>query len=108
MQPQRKNSFVRQVAKPVLAGLLALSFLFLTTLAASPSLHHSIHPDASSPTHSCVIGLLAKGHLHSAPAVLTAPHGQSLFGGVLLLQESAAVPSADYRFSSSRAPPCLA
>ena len=43
--------------------LVALFFLLLTTLAASPGLHHAIHSDSDQPGHHCAITLLLAGQV---------------------------------------------
>jgi len=85
--------------------LLALFVLLLSALASSPSLHKLIHADAGAPDHECVISLFANGQVSSAPAVQILIGLVLLFGGVALLAARLIFSTADYRFSSSRAPP---
>jgi hypothetical protein len=93
--------------KSASAFLLAGLVLFLSAAGASPSLHRWIHPDASSADHQCVITLFTKGHVSSAPVIQIVVGPLLVFGGILLLAETFVLPSANYRFSSSRAPPSL-
>ncbi len=84
-----------------LAGLV----LLVSTIGASAALHEAIHPDANTPGHSCAITLFTKGQVSAAtvePLIL----GAFFCAGVLvLLPETFFLPQANYRFSSSRAPP---
>jgi hypothetical protein len=95
----------RKTAKPALAGLLGLLLLLLSTLAASPDLHQRLHADSNSPDHNCAITLFAKGQINAAPAAAVLVGFVSLAGALVLLAETLLLPSADYRFSASRAPP---
>jgi hypothetical protein len=48
-------------------GLLLLALWFLLQAAAnSPSFHLTIHPDAGSPDHQCVVKLLSSGQVDTA------------------------------------------
>jgi hypothetical protein len=105
MQLAQQCSVISRIAKPALAGFLVLVLLFLGTLAASPTLHQWFHPDANAPSHDCVITLFAKGQVSAATVAPLLVGLVILFGGVALLPEMLVLPSADYRFSSSRAPP---
>ena len=101
---QNKFGF-QKVAKPALGGLLVLLLLLLSALSASPTLHQKLHADAGATDHSCVITLFAKGQITPAPAALILAAFVSLAGAIALLAETLLLPSADYRFSASRAPP---
>jgi hypothetical protein len=101
---QNKFGF-RRLAKPALGGLLVLLLLLLSALAASPTLHQRLHADSSGPDHNCVITFFAKGQISQAPAALILTAFVSLVGAIALLAENLLLPSADYRFSASRAPP---
>jgi hypothetical protein len=105
MQSAGRKSFFQVAAKPALAGVLAVFVLFFSTLAASSSLHQLVHHDAGAPNHSCVITLFATGQIDSAPAFLMPAVIAALLGALVLLPETVELPSADYRYSSSRAPP---
>jgi hypothetical protein len=97
----RQSKFIKSASAFLLAGLV----LFLAAAGASPSLHKLIHSDAGAPDHSCVITTFSKGQVDAAPAAPILVAFVLLFGGVGLLAENFLLPSADYRFSSSRAPP---
>src|SRR5690349_10511304 len=101
MQLERKKSSIQSGAKPVLAGILVLSLLFLSTLAASPTLHRSLHADANAPGHTCVITLFAKSQLTSTPVLAISAAVVALFGGISILAETFHFSFADYRFSAS-------
>jgi hypothetical protein len=94
-----------EFGKRISASLLIALVLLLSFAGASPALHKSIHSDAGAPEHQCAIKLFSHGQVDaadSAPiAVVVAPQ----VGGVALLSETFTLSSADYRFSSSRAPP---
>ena len=62
-----------RVAKPVLAGWLALLLLGGQAAAVSPDLHHWFHDDAGGANHDCAAVLLQKGFAESAPSVAVAP-----------------------------------
>jgi hypothetical protein len=50
-----------------MAGLLAILFFLLLSVAAVPVLHRAIHQDANDPNHHCAISLLTQGQI-DAPA----------------------------------------
>lgn len=93
--------------KTASAFVLAMLVLLLTALGASPALHKLIHTDADAPDHDCVISLFANGQISSAPAAQILIGLIVLFGGAALLTETLNFSTADYRFSSSRAPPSI-
>jgi hypothetical protein len=97
----KQSKFIKLASALLLAGLV----LFLTAAGASPSLHKLIHSDAGAPDHNCVIAVFSNGQVDSASAAPILILFVLLFGGIGLLAESFLLPSADYRFSSSRAPP---
>lgn len=59
----------------LLAGLCLALILTLNLLAASPALHHALHPDAGQPDHHCGVTLFA--------------HGVSTADGAILVPEAA-------------------
>lgn len=65
-----------------LTALVALAgFLFVTLLAASPTLHEAFHGhDASSPTHQCAVTLLAQGQVDAAPVPIPTPEWAAIAG----------------------------
>ncbi len=97
----KQNKFVRTASAVLLAGL----FLFLSALSSSPKLHHWLHSDAHSASHDCVVKLFANGQVDVAGTAAAVPVAADLFGGVALRPIALFLPSADYRYSSSRAPP---
>ncbi len=105
MQPGRKKSIFHGAARPALAGLMAVFLVFISTLAASPSLHQLIHSDAGAPGHQCVVTLFSRGQVNAASTASIIIVAAAIFGGTVLLAETLVLPSANYRFSSSRAPP---
>lgn len=54
---------LHQAGKTGLVGLLILLWLEVTVLATSPRLHQSVHSDAASPQHECIVTLLNDGKL---------------------------------------------
>jgi hypothetical protein len=105
LQPaNRQFGFRRQVS--TLAGLLTV-FIVLGCgfLSASPSLHRLVHADADSADHSCIVTLFTKGQLLPSPEIQIFIGLALLFGGSFMLAETFAFCPADYRVSSSRAPP---
>jgi hypothetical protein len=90
-----------------IVGLMLGLMLGLGVLALSPRLHHLLHKDSQSVTHQCLITQLGKGNLvfgfTSAELVTPPPVGFSL----LRCAEFQFLPTADYRFSSSRDPPTV-
>jgi hypothetical protein len=96
-----------KIGKATLASLLVLSILLLSAIGASPTLHKLIHNDAGDPDHNCAISLFTKGHVNSAPAAQILVGFVQFFACVDLLPATVSVPAADYRYSSSRAPPAF-
>ncbi len=90
-----------------LAGALFLSslILFLSLLAVSPGLHKLIHAEAAAADHNCAVTLFAKGHVATSTVALIVVGLMLFTGGIPLLSETFVLPLANYRFSSSRAPP---
>jgi hypothetical protein len=105
VQPERKHRIFRGAAKSAFAGFLVFLLLGLAALAASPGLHELIHSDAGASDHHCAVTLFAGGQIDSASAPVLAAAVVALFGALILLPETFVLPSADYRYSSSRAPP---
>jgi hypothetical protein len=105
VQPERKHRIFHGAAKSALAGFLVFLLLGLAALAASPRLHELIHTDAGAPEHHCVVTLFAGGQIDSASAPVLVAVVVALFSALVLLPDTFVLPSADYRYSSSRAPP---
>ncbi|WP_040550129.1 hypothetical protein [Pedosphaera parvula] len=104
LQLERKFHFV---AKPALAGLLAILLLCFSTLAASPTLHQLIHSDSAPDSQSCVVCLLAQGQANSVAIISIA--AVFVFALLLLVEvaRAAAFLQFDYRFAPSRGPPSV-
>lgn len=45
-------------------------FLGLQALAASPTLHALVHPDANRPTHECPVTFFTHGRVHASEALV--------------------------------------
>jgi hypothetical protein len=105
---QRERCRLISVAKPALAGLLAVWLVIAGALSLSHALHQSVHPDSSGGSHLCLLCSLAKGHVQAADAALIVaiPVLFLVLGGVL--PERFPLSAFDYRFSPSRAPPAPA
>ncbi len=95
------KTVLRKTSGVLLCGMV----LFLSALAASPSLHKWLHHDADDPDHECAITLFAHGQVSAATVAPVVAVFGALFGGILLLAQTFVLASADYRFSPSRAPP---
>ena len=105
LQPERKSFSLRQVAKSALAGLLVLSWLFMASLAVSPSLHEHFHHDATNDHHVCAVTLLNHGKLLTGGTVLLLVTFAALFLFYVPLLHSAEFSVADFRLAPGRAPP---
>jgi hypothetical protein len=105
LQLERKSSAFKLVAKPVLAGLLAVLLLFTATLAASPSLHQLLHDNTAADSHFCAVCLLAQGQVQ--PTEIIPVICAFIFSLLLLVftARAAACLQIDCRLSRSRAPP---
>jgi uncharacterized membrane protein YhaH (DUF805 family) len=105
MQMERKVSGFGHVAKAALAGLLASFVLLASLFAASSSLHRWLHRDGSESSHCCLVCAFVQGQVRTADvASVFALLPLTVVFNVCLV-EAASAPSADYRFSPSRAPP---
>ena len=91
--------------KKASASLLIVLVLLLSSLAACPSLHKLIHPDADSAEHTCAITMFAKGQIATADVATGVVGVAVLFGAVALLTETLFLPQATYCFSYGRGPP---
>lgn len=92
-------------ARNALGVLLCALVLLLSALAASPSFHQWLHHDADNPDHECAVTLFSSGHVNAASLVPVAVVVIVFFAVLALLPQDFVPASADYRFSSSRAPP---
>ena len=107
LQRKTRLSGLGGMAKPALAGLLAILLLTSATLAVSGALHQLLHNDAASSHHICLVCSFAKGQISATDVAVVA----ALLVLCPLLSYRASTPSPlpafDYRLSPSRAPPAL-
>jgi hypothetical protein len=102
---ERIRTGFRRLAKPALAGLLAVILLILGAISVSHALHEFLHHDASDGSHFCLLCSIAKGQVSTAALASTpAPPVLARFCALLTADVSTAA-SFDYRLSPSRAPP---
>jgi hypothetical protein len=105
VQRQQNKSGVRRIAKSAIAGLLLVSWLFTTAMAACPALHEYFHHDAGSPDHQCAVTLFTHGQLMTADtAPVLAVFVLLMVFGVPLVK-LAEFSSVDLRLGFGRAPP---
>jgi hypothetical protein len=98
-------SLRRDTLRRVSAGISLALFLALVVFSSSEKLHKLIHPDADSPDHQCAITMLAQGQVNAPSSSLIVIVFVCALFFVLPPLRTAALPSFDYRFSASRAPP---
>jgi len=102
MQSMRRNA----LAFKAMSGLAAALWLALSLFGASPALHRSLHDNASSPDHSCVIQQVGHGcFLFSPGSAITI--AQPL---ITIANSQACIPrfcSRDFRLPLTRGPPTL-
>ena len=60
----------RDLLRTLTGSLLFAAVTLALGLAASPQLHGRFHPDAGSPSHECVVTLIATGKCEPAGAPL--------------------------------------
>jgi hypothetical protein len=96
-----QTKFGKLAAAFFLAGVV----LLVSTIGSSAALHEAIHPDANTPGHNCAITLFTKGHISAAGIATTVIGSISLVGALILLADAFIPSPANYRYSSSRAPP---
>jgi len=87
--------------------LLLGLFLLLKAFAVSETLHHSLHSDAATPNHHCVITLLAHGQV-AAPGLL-AVLAVIVAGFVFFLPETKPLQAIrrDFALAPTRGHPCV-
>jgi hypothetical protein len=61
MNTTRIDTRLRELGKPVLAGLLVLILLLSALASHSACLHEWLHADHQSPTHYCLVSALEYG-----------------------------------------------
>ena len=108
MQREPRLSGLGRVAKPALAGLLAVLLLVCGILSVSSALHQLLHNDTAGNHHICLVCSFAKGQVSAADVALVAALLVlcPLFG--YRASTPSPLPAFDYRLSPSRAPPALA
>jgi hypothetical protein len=106
MVTKRTTATLRAFGKPVLAGALVL-LLFVSALAsASPSLHHWLHQDHQTPSHYCLVTVLAHGQTDVASVwVAVAPVAAGV--PVSALPVESFFISHDTKLYPERGPPVL-
>lgn len=88
------------------AALLCLGlFLLVQVFAASNALHNSLHADAASPGHHCVITLVSQGQLSPTNAFAGCLVIVLAFLFSSLLIHSAPVATFEHRLAPTRGPP---
>jgi hypothetical protein len=98
-----QNKFSKMAFALSLAGFV----LFLSLAGANASFHKTIHADAGSADHHCAITLFAKGQVHASVVAPVLAFIALICIGSTALPDAFLLPSADYRYSSSRAPPAF-
>jgi len=94
-----------RITKTVLATFLGLQILFLLALAASPALHHALHPDSDKADHDCLVTAFIKGALNDAEMMPVAIAAIIFMVFTVLLPNIFPRSLFKYSFSSCRAPP---
>jgi len=100
MQSMRRNA----LAFKGFSGFAAVLWLALSLFGSSPALHRSLHQDANSPDHSCVVQQVGHGSFFFSPdAAVTVPVPE-----IPVAHFEAYPPffsSRDFRVAFSRGPP---
>ena len=99
--PPRSNT----VAKATLAGMLVVLLLWLATFAATSAFHQSLHADADTGSHHCVICVFAHGQVATAGVGGLSVLFIALCVGLVPLVRQVTLTSSDLRLAPSRAPP---
>jgi len=102
---ERTLSGISRLAKPALAGLLAVILLGAGTLLINHALHQSLHPDGAGDSHFCLVCLFAKGQVSAADVGLVSAAWVLSSLSAIRLVNTSPLPGFDYRLSPSRAPP---
>jgi hypothetical protein len=87
-----------------IAAVLVVIFVFVQALAVSSPLHRLFHPDATAPTHACVVTLLAHGQIALAAATVPIPV-PARFELPAPRTALSLAPAADYHLLPGRGPP---
>lgn len=102
----RANRLFTFVAAMLAAGM-ALLFLGLGLVAASPELHQRFHDDRQATDGPCLVCLLVKGQMESPEPTLPTPTVSNSVAYTQPLPVAAVLPDFDYSVSPCRAPPGL-
>jgi hypothetical protein len=98
---------LRKVAKPALAGLLAVLVIVIAAFSVSPSLHRFLHSKAAGADHFCAVCFFATGQVNAADGALALAASVLMFLLCAAWSLTFAQPARDFRLSPSRAPPGL-
>jgi hypothetical protein len=98
-------SFRGQDSRRASAVLGLALFLALQLVTSSETLHKLIHSDANKVKHQCAATLFAHGQVNAAESFAPLVAFVAALFFFLPLLQAAALPSFDYRYSTSRAPP---
>jgi hypothetical protein len=102
MQAMRRNA----LAFKGFGGFAAVLWLALSLFGSSPALHRSLHQDANSPDHSCVVQQVGHGSFFFSPdSAITIPQPE-----IPVVNSEAYPPlfsSHDFRVAFSRGPPAF-
>ena len=100
-----KIALPNRSSRSLWALLFLALFLSLQLFASSGTMHRTIHSDANSPNHHCVLTLLTQGQVNG-PVVLGLwlTFAAALIFSLPLLQ-AAVQSSLDLRLAPGRAPP---
>src|SRR3954471_14920625 len=100
MQSMRRNA----LAFKAFSGFAAALWLALSLFGASPALHRSLHQDANSPDHSCVVQQVGHGCFLFSPATAVTI-AQPLIAITTSEPGNPSFSSRDFRVAFSRGPP---
>ena len=95
---------LRRIVRSTIGLILILHVFAICALAASPSLHHAIHPDSDQGDHTCIVTAFAKGQIETVEIVFVLSLVSLSWTGTVLTPGTPFL-NVDYRFSLSRGPP---
>jgi hypothetical protein len=102
---QKNRKWFKRTAKTVLSLVLLLQMIGLLVLAASPALHHALHPDSNHCDHGCIVTLFIKGQLCGTEVTPIITVFAAFLIYAVLLPDARPRLLFQYRFDASRAPP---
>ena len=105
MQHQRTSPGFSAAAKAALAGMLVGLLLWLATLAATSAFHQSLHADAGTGSHHCLICVFVHGQVDTTGVGGLSVLFIALCVGLVPMARSVMLTSIDLRLAPSRAPP---